>query len=46
MLQMFFTPNGDGKNDDFGGLCFFSMKSVKISIFNRWGKIVCHVWEK
>jgi len=23
---------------------FFSMKSVKISIFNRWGKLL-HVWE-
>jgi len=38
-----FTPNGDGKNDNFA-VMFFSMKSVKISIFNRWGKLL-HVWE-
>jgi gliding motility-associated-like protein len=40
----FFTPgNNDGINDAFI-VRFFSMKSVKISIFNRWGKVV-HVWE-
>ncbi len=37
-----FTPNGDGDNDKFI-VRFFSMKSVKISIFNRWGKIM-HEW--
>ena len=40
----FFTPgNGDGANDEFV-VKFFSMKSVKISIFNRWGKVL-HVYE-
>lgn len=39
----FFTPNGDLANQEFV-VRFFSMKSVKISIFNRWGKMV-HVWE-
>lgn len=40
----FFTPgNNDHVNDQFI-VRFFSMKSVKISIFNRWGKVV-HVWE-
>ncbi len=39
-----FTPNGDGVNDVFV-VKFFSMKSVKISIFNRWGKKV-HYWSK
>ncbi|HAH25539.1 MAG TPA: hypothetical protein DCL77_17575 [Prolixibacteraceae bacterium] len=39
----FFTPNGDEANQNFT-IRFFSMKTVKISIFNRWGKIV-HVWE-
>ena len=40
----FFTPgNNDQVNDRFV-VRFFSMKSVKISIFNRWGKVV-HVWE-
>jgi len=38
-----FTPNGDGYNDDFV-VKFWSMKRVKISIFNRWGKLL-HVWE-
>jgi gliding motility-associated-like protein len=38
-----FTPNGDGVNDKYA-INFFSMKSLKISIFNRWGKVV-HVWE-
>lgn len=37
------TPNGDDANDKFV-VRFFSMKSVKISIFNRWGKVL-HVWE-
>jgi gliding motility-associated-like protein len=38
-----FTPNGDGINDKYA-IKFFSMKSVKITIFNRWGKIL-HKWE-
>lgn len=39
----FFTPNGDGSNDEFV-IKFWSVKSIKISIFNRWGKKV-HQWE-
>lgn len=35
----FFTPNGDGNNDTFL-IKYTSMKSVKISIFNRWGKLL------
>ncbi len=38
-----FTPNGDGTNDNFV-VKFWSMQSVKISVFNRWGRVV-HVWE-
>jgi gliding motility-associated-like protein len=38
-----FTPNGDGTNDQFA-IKFFSMKSVKVTILNRWGKVL-HVWE-
>ncbi len=38
-----FTPNGDGTNDNFV-VKFWSMKEVKISLFNRWGRTV-HVWE-
>lgn len=38
-----FTPNNDGTNDVFV-VKFWSMQSVKIDIFNRWGKKVHH-WE-
>jgi gliding motility-associated-like protein len=38
-----FTPNGDGTNDLFI-VKFWSMQSIKISIFNRWGKRI-HFWE-
>lgn len=38
-----FTPNGDGTNDNFV-VKFWSMKSIEISIFNRWGKKI-HYWE-
>jgi len=38
-----FTPNSDGVNDTFI-IKFWSMKQIKISIFNRWGKLL-HVWE-
>ena len=38
-----FTPNGDGTNDEFV-VKFWSMQSVRIDIFNRWGKRVHH-WE-
>ncbi|HSH20852.1 MAG TPA: gliding motility-associated C-terminal domain-containing protein, partial [Draconibacterium sp.] len=38
-----FTPNGDGTNDEFV-VKFWSMQSIEIDIFNRWGKRVHH-WE-
>ena len=38
-----FTPNGDGVNDNFV-VKFWSMQEVKISIFNRWGRLV-HIYE-
>jgi gliding motility-associated-like protein len=39
-----FTPgNGDDVNNTFA-INFLSMKSMKVSIFNRWGKVL-HVWE-
>jgi gliding motility-associated-like protein len=38
-----FTPNGDGTNDQFV-VKFWSMQSIEIEIFNRWGKRV-HYWE-
>jgi gliding motility-associated-like protein len=33
-----FTPNNDGVNDDFPG--FYGLKEVKLTILNRWGKII------
>ncbi len=39
----FFTPNGDGTNDEFI-VKFWSVKNIKISIFNRWGRLV-HSWK-
>ncbi len=38
-----FTPNGDGTNDLFV-VKFWSAQSIKIEIFNRWGKRL-HYWE-
>jgi len=38
-----FTPDGDGTNDIFA-VQFWSMQSIKIEIFNRWGKRI-HFWE-
>jgi gliding motility-associated-like protein len=38
-----FTPNNDGTNDMFV-VKFWSMKSIKIQIYNRWGKRI-HFWE-
>lgn len=38
-----FTPNGDGDNDEFV-VSYWSLKSINIQIFNRWGRKV-HVWQ-
>ena len=38
-----FTPNGDGTNDEFV-VKFWSMQSIEIDIYNRWGKRVHH-WD-
>lgn len=38
-----FTPDGNGSNDRFV-VKFFSMKTVKITILNRWGKVL-HTYE-
>ena len=38
-----FTPNGDGTNEEFV-VMFSSMKTIKIAIFNRWGKRI-HYWK-
>lgn len=38
-----FTPNGDGTNDEFV-IKFWSMQSLDINIYNRWGRRV-HSWK-
>lgn len=40
----FFTPGDDDDVNPRFVVRFFSMQSVKITIFNRWGKVM-HVWE-
>ena len=40
-----FTPNGDGVNDNFV-IKFWSMKEVKITIKNRWGRTLHSYQEK
>ncbi len=38
-----FTPNNDGKNDDFGPLgSLFSLTGYQLSVYNRWGERVFH----
>ena len=34
-----FTPNGDGKNDEFR-VAFRSLRMFHIQVYNRWGKLV------
>ncbi len=38
-----FTPNGDGANDEFV-ISYWSLKEIKVEIFNRWGRRVFQ-WE-
>jgi gliding motility-associated-like protein len=36
-----FTPDGDGKNDEFGPLgSLLSLSNYQLSIYNRWGERV------
>lgn len=36
-----FTPNGDGKNDEFR-VAYRSLKSYSCYVYNRWGRLVFH----
>lgn len=38
-----FTPNGDGKNDDFKPF-FTNMTDIQVWIFDRWGKLLTN-WD-
>jgi gliding motility-associated-like protein len=35
-----FTPNGDGRNDDFGALIRCPAEHFRFNIYNRWGALV------
>jgi gliding motility-associated-like protein len=35
-----FTPNGDGRNDLLGPLCFGIKKLHYFTLYNRWGQII------
>jgi gliding motility-associated-like protein len=37
-----FTPNGDGKNDDFKPLLFGKVMKYRFAIYNRWGAMIFH----
>ncbi len=41
-FKKFFTPNGDGENDFWNvrGLSDIFFKSINISVFNRYGKVI------
>jgi len=38
-----FTPNGDGRNDDFRPY-YVQMKDIAVSIYDRWGTMI-HSWQ-
>ena len=35
-----FTPNNDGKNDEFKPMIFGNINHYSFSVFNRWGKMI------
>lgn len=36
-----FTPNGDGKNEEFVGIGYFrGLRNFQLQIFNRWGELI------
>ncbi|MEJ8820128.1 T9SS type B sorting domain-containing protein [Lacibacter sp. H407] len=35
-----FTPNGDGRNDQFKILNAFNLQDYSLSVYNRWGQMV------
>jgi gliding motility-associated-like protein len=41
-----FSPNGDGRNDQFRPLISGALKSYEFSIYNRWGDLVFHTKNK
>lgn len=35
-----FTPNNDGRNDNFRAMVFGPLKSFRLTVYNRWGEVV------
>ncbi|MGZ4011661.1 MAG: T9SS type B sorting domain-containing protein, partial [Flavisolibacter sp.] len=35
-----FSPNDDGRNDDFKAMAFGNIKSFELTVYNRWGEII------
>jgi len=35
-----FTPNNDGRNDDFKPLLFGNVEEYRFTVYNRWGQVV------
>gem|GEM_PF-849094 len=35
-----FTPNNDGKNDQFGPVAYGNIQSYEMKVYNRWGNLV------
>jgi gliding motility-associated-like protein len=35
-----FTPNGDGRNDQFKILNAFNLREYSLTVYNRWGQVV------
>jgi gliding motility-associated-like protein len=40
MMPDAFTPNGDGKNDEFGPVTYSYLTIKEFHIYNRWGQLV------
>lgn len=39
-LPNVFTPNGDGTNAQFRPLAMFGVRSLSLSVYNRWGQLM------
>jgi gliding motility-associated-like protein len=42
MVPSAFSPNGDGLNDKFGAISLGHPYNFRMSVFDRWGKLVFH----
>lgn|GEM_PF-2207599 len=39
-LPSAFSPNGDGRNDQFGALSNIPLQGYRLQVFDRWGKMI------